>query len=162
VLETERLTLRELTPADADDLVALDADVEVMKYVETPSRVDRAGCLAVIEKATGEFLGWVELTPDGWLGYRLHRKAWGRGHATEACRALVEEAFTEHRLKVVRATTMTVNTRSRSVMRKCGLRYRRTFWAQWPEYIEGAEFGDVEYELWRIEWRHHSQVTGDS
>lgn len=156
MLETQRLTLRELTLADANDLVALDADADVVKYVDTPSRVDRVGCRAVMERATGEFLGWVELTPDGRLGYRLRRAAWGNGYATEGCRALIEKAFTVDGLRLVRATTMTVNARSRAVMRKCGLLYRRTFWAQWPDYVEGAEFGDVEYELSRDEWRHHS------
>ncbi len=45
--ETERLTLRRFTPADADDLRALDADPEVVRYTNAgltgggrPSRAD--------------------------------------------------------------------------------------------------------------------------
>ena len=33
-----------------------------------------------------------------------------------------------------------------------GLRYVRTFHLDWPEPIEGAEKGDVEYALLRDEW----------
>jgi RimJ/RimL family protein N-acetyltransferase len=46
----------------------------------------------------------------------------------------------------VAATTMAVNTASRRVMEKAGLRHVRTFFAEWPSYIEGAEHGDVVYE----------------
>lgn len=50
------------------------------------------------------------------------------------------------------ATTMTVNAGSRRVMEKVGLRHVRTFFEQWPEYLEGAEHGDVVYELTREKW----------
>lgn len=48
---------------------------------------------------------------------------------------------------------MTVNTGSRRVMEKAGLRYVRTFFTTWPEGpVEGSEHGDVEYALTRDEW----------
>lgn len=65
------------------------------------------GFWAAIEKATGEFLGWFHFRPhhdgprsDGTardgieLGYRLRRSAWGRGYATEGCRALIRKGYT--------------------------------------------------------------------
>jgi len=48
---------------------------------------------------------------------------------------------------------MTVNTGSRRVMEKIGLRFIRTFHLPWPETIEGTEFGDVEYALTRSQWQ---------
>jgi RimJ/RimL family protein N-acetyltransferase len=48
---------------------------------------------------------------------------------------------------------MAVNTASRRVMEKAGLRYVRTFHQQWPDRIDGEEHGDVEYALTRAEWR---------
>ena len=85
-LETERLTLRQFTPDDVDNLVELDSDPEVMRYItggratpreeierrELPAflayytRADGYGFWAAVEKATGDFIGWFHLRPhDG-------------------------------------------------------------------------------------------------
>ncbi len=48
---------------------------------------------------------------------------------------------------------MTVNTASRRVMEKAGLKFVRTFFAGWPDKIDGDENGDVEYALTRREWQ---------
>jgi RimJ/RimL family protein N-acetyltransferase len=47
---------------------------------------------------------------------------------------------------------MVINTASRRVMEKSGLRFARTFHAEWPVRIPGDEHGDVEYALDRDEW----------
>ena len=47
---------------------------------------------------------------------------------------------------------MVVNTASRRVMEKAGLRYVRTFHADWPVEIPGDEEGDVEYAVDRAQW----------
>jgi hypothetical protein len=86
------------------------------------------------------------------LGYRLRRSAWGKGYATEGSRELIERAFAELGAQRVWAETMVVNSASRRVMEKAGLKYVRTFHADWPEKIEGDEEGDVEYALTRAEW----------
>ncbi|MFC8846533.1 MULTISPECIES: GNAT family N-acetyltransferase [unclassified Micromonospora] len=86
------------------------------------------------------------------LGYRLRRAAWGRGLATEGSRALVRYAFTTLGLARVWAETMAVNTASRRVMEKSGLRHVRTVHLDWDDPIEGTEHGEVEYELLRGEW----------
>ncbi len=176
-LETPRLVLRELTAADLDDLVALDSDPAVMHYVTGGRATSRDemrddvlpywlgfhergepfGFFAAIERATGRFLGWFHLRPqDGHdgveLGYRLHRRAWGRGYATEGSRALIDKAFAELGVDRVYAETMAVHVASRRVMEKAGLRYVRTFRADWPDGIPGDEHGDVEYALTRAEW----------
>ncbi|WP_199433336.1 GNAT family N-acetyltransferase [Qaidamihabitans albus] len=178
VLETGRLTLRRFTEADVDDLVRLDGDPEVMRLLTggkpTPRAVienevlpgilceyDRgpAGRWAAIERSTGEFLGWFALRPpdndssgDAELGYRLRAASWGRGYATEGTRALIRKGFTELGVRRVFAETMAVNLASRRVLEKAGLRYVRTFYPRWDEPIDGAEHGEVEYELHRIDW----------
>jgi RimJ/RimL family protein N-acetyltransferase len=178
-LKTERLTLRRFTPDDVESLVELDGDPEVMRYIsggratsreeierrELPAflayytRSDGYGFWAAVEKATGEFVGWFHLRPrdDGAadepeLGYRLRRSAWGKGYATEGSRALIEKAFTDLGAQRVWAETMVVHTASHRVMEKAGLKYVRTFHADWPVKIEGDEEGDVEYALTRAEW----------
>jgi RimJ/RimL family protein N-acetyltransferase len=77
---------------------------------------------------------------------------WGQGYASEGSRALVDKAFRELGVDRVYAETMAVNTASRRVMEKAGLRYLRTFHADWPDRIPGDEHGDVEYALTRDEW----------
>lgn len=182
-LRTERLVLRKFSADDVDLLVELDSDPEVMHYVTggvTTSReeivddvlpaflsyYDRYagfGFWAAHDRAGGEFLGWFHLRPapgdepdEVELGYRLRRAAWGRGYATEGCRALIEKAFTELGVRRVYAETMAVHRASRAVMERAGLRHVRTFHQPWPYPIPGDEYGDVEYALTREEWEELS------
>src|SRR5947208_14658573 len=93
LLETERLTLRAFTEADADDLFAMDSDPEVMRFVGPPWAPDAAGYgrqiwerllpyyaagggfgyWAAVERATRGFLGWISLRPA--LDYRFAKEA---------------------------------------------------------------------------------------
>ncbi|HLU75940.1 MAG TPA: GNAT family N-acetyltransferase [Nonomuraea sp.] len=168
-METARLILSPFTAGDADELVRLHSDPEVMRYLNggrpTPRdtvvrdqlpRFMATGFFAARERATGAFAGWFHLRPAGEgeleLGYRLHRAYWGRGYATEGSLRLIERAFAELGARRVFAQTMAVNLGSRRVMEKCGLRHVRTFWENWEDPIDGAEQGEVEYELLREEW----------
>jgi RimJ/RimL family protein N-acetyltransferase len=178
-LQTERLVLRRFTEADVDNLVELDADPDVMFFINggrpTPreyieqvllpawlsyyARSPGLGFWAAEEKATGQFIGWFHLRPaeghppdEPELGYRLRRSAWGKGYATEGSRALIDKGFAEHAIRRVTAEAMGVHTASRRVMEKCGLRLVRVFHANWPDRIPGDEHGDVEYGLDRAEW----------
>lgn len=179
VLETDRLLLRPFTEADEENLVGLDGDPEVMRFLTggTPTSRERIRAevlprfvlpderfggphfWAAEEKATGEFVGWFHLRPgDGGspdeaeLGYRLRREAWGKGYATEGSRALIRRAFGELGLRRIFAETMAVNTASRRVMEKSGLRYVRTFHQDFDDPIDGSEHGEVEYELSADDW----------
>jgi RimJ/RimL family protein N-acetyltransferase len=60
--------------------------------------------------------------------------------------------FTDLGVERVFAHTMTVNTASRRVMEKCGLRLVRTIPYEGDDVIEGSEHGEVEYALTRPEW----------
>jgi RimJ/RimL family protein N-acetyltransferase len=178
-LKTNRLTLRRFTEDDVDNLVDLDGDPDVMHFLNggkpTPPEVIRNetlprylayyerfagyGIWAAIEKSSGDFLGWFALRPDddgspdqGELGYRLRKSAWGKGYATEGSRALIHKGFTEFGVRRIIAQTMTVNLASRRVMEKSGLVLVRTFHQEWPDVIEGGEYGDVEYALLRTDW----------
>jgi RimJ/RimL family protein N-acetyltransferase len=185
-LETERLVLRRFTEADVENLVALDSDPAVMRFINggKPTsreeiqrevlprilsyyeRYDGYGFWAVIEKGTGAFLGWFHFRPaegspldEPELGYRLRASAWGKGYATEGSRALIRKGFTELGVRRVVASTMTVNRASRRVMEKAGLRYVRTFHQEWPDRIEGEEQGDVEYALEKADWEREEAVS---
>jgi RimJ/RimL family protein N-acetyltransferase len=178
-LATNRLTLRRFNEADEDDLVELDSDPEVMRYLnggrQTPreeiqgqvlrllgyyERFENFGFWAAQEKTTARFVGWFQFRPrtsephDGEieLGYRLHRSAWGKGYATEGSRALIRKGFTELGVERVVAETMAVNLGSRRVMEKAGLTLARTSHRDGLDAIEGFEHGVVEYVLTKADW----------
>ncbi len=177
-LETDRLVLRAFTTADADHLLALDSDPEVMRFINGGRPTSREAIETRVlprllhdypcwgtrgywaaEEESGTFLGWFEFRPldehSGAvveLGYRLNRSAWGHGYATEGSRALIHKGFTDLAVERVTANTMAVNTRSRRVMVKSGLSFLRNFTGDWPEAIEGSEHGELEYALTRTEW----------
>lgn len=86
------------------------------------------------------------------LGYRLRRNAWGRGLAVEGARAVVDEAFRDPAVRVVRAETMVVNDGSRGVMRRLGMREVRVEVREWEDPLPVAELGEVIAEVIRQEW----------
>jgi RimJ/RimL family protein N-acetyltransferase len=178
-LETERLILRWFEADDAAALTELNSDPEVTFYINGghpipleeieqkylpaylgyPERYPGYGFWAAIEKSTGDFLGWFHLRPDEdgpedepELGYRLRRAAWGKGYATECSKALVDKAFRELGATRVFAETMVVNSRSRRVMEKTGLRQVRIWHEHFDDPIPGTEHGEIEYAVTRDEW----------
>jgi RimJ/RimL family protein N-acetyltransferase len=158
-LTTQRLRLREFTVDDVDRIVALDSDPEVMRYISfgapTPretieARVlppwlkyyesgERTGFWAAELNETGEFIGWFHLRPDRFdageqdLGYRLRRRHWGRGYATEGSRALLRDGFSASKFEKICARTLLENLGSQRVMQKCGLNFETRF--VYPEHI---------------------------
>ena len=143
MIETHRLRLRRLRPSDEADLVALDRDPEVMRYVGSPAGVSSAeetverarqriaaddgplGFWRVESRADGTFYGLGALIrmPSGddiELAYRLIRRAWGQGLATEAGAALVEHAFGAAGLSRLVAVTYPDNRASQRVLEKLG------------------------------------------
>ncbi|NEE00998.1 GNAT family N-acetyltransferase [Phytoactinopolyspora halotolerans] len=174
-MRTGRLDLRHLTIDDVGKLVELNADDGVMQYLawEPPTReqiVHEVSDLItaaeanpghgrfIAEGADGRFVGWFSLTvgaagpaaPE--LGYRLRREAWGRGLATEGSRALIDHAFINLGAESVTAQTMFVNTASRRVMEKSGMRHAKTFHVHVDDPLPGTEHGEVWYEITRDEW----------
>ena len=187
VLETERMLLRRFTETDIDNLFALDSDPEVMRYLTggagTPREIiendilpgflrsydsaDMFGVWPALEKESMEFLGWFAFRPEDVahpdtvsLGYRVRRKYWGKGYATEGVRALIYRGFTVPGVRRIVATTYQDNLASRRVMEKAGMRLVRsyrltpadllassTFHTTTPEIWDGD---DVEYELLKM------------
>ena len=195
-LETERLLLRRFTDDDVDNLYNLDSDPEVMRYVTggttTPreeiehdylpaflsyyTRFGGYGFWAVIDKATGQFLGWFHLRPltgqatdEPELGYRLRREVWGRGYGTEGARALIDKGFSDLGAQRVLATAFQANLASRRIMEKSGMTLARTYRLSPEQLVEelgitSPELVDgqlVEYAITRTEWEaRHGQQRG--
>jgi RimJ/RimL family protein N-acetyltransferase len=182
VLLTERLRLVPLADEHLEAEVALDADPEVLRYLWGRARtraeveashvermaharwVDGLGFWMASDRADGDVVGLMMLPPAHGpdqpddptvcdLGYRLFRRHWGRGFATEAASALLDHAFGAVGQRLVIAQTMAVNRPSRAVMERLGMQHARTFHGVWDEPLPGAEEGEVEYAISREEWR---------
>ncbi|RAO29379.1 Ribosomal-protein-alanine N-acetyltransferase [Micromonospora saelicesensis] len=108
----------------------------------------------------GEFIGLMMVPPAHGpdqpddptvtdLGYRLVRRYWRKGLASEASRALLRHAFDTVGQSRVIAQTMAVNAGSRGVMETIGLRYVRTYFSRGDAPLPGAE---VEYDMTREMW----------
>lgn len=161
-MRTERLLLREIVVADAPVFHALNADPEVMRWTgDSPFpdlaateafiraypayRDDGFGRWAMVRLTDGEVVGWCGLRrqPDGEvdLGYRLFRKHWGQGYATEAALASVRHGFRELGLPAIIGRAARANVASIRVLVKVGMR----FWKEAPcEDIQDAVIYRVE------------------
>jgi RimJ/RimL family protein N-acetyltransferase len=144
VLTTQRLTLRQMTNADLDDIAALLSDEEVMRYYPRPKTRSEAqrwidwnqrlyadhgfGLWTVELRATGEFVGDCGLTVqhvDGVdeieVGYHVRAGLQGKGYATEAATATRDFAREQVGLDRLIAIINPANTPSRNVAEKIGL-----------------------------------------
>lgn len=156
-IETERLILREMRLTDLDGMFELDSDPVVHKYLgNKPVKTKKEsrkiiesvlnqykergiGRWAAIEKSSGEFIGWsgirlnTEYNMNGFtryydVGYRLIKKYWGKGYATESGKAVVSYAFKNLKLPELYATTEIGNQASHKVLLKIGLHYVEDFY----------------------------------
>lgn len=147
--ETARLVLRPPDDGDVDPLAAINADLEVMRFIgdgstrtreQTADGIARArrewgehgyGMFAVELRENGRFIGWVTLAEPGFLpeilpaveiGWRLGREFWGHGYATEAARVVLRFGFTACRLDRIVSIRHVANSASRRVMEKLSMR----------------------------------------
>ncbi|SOE09021.1 Protein N-acetyltransferase, RimJ/RimL family [Streptomyces sp. 2323.1] len=152
-MATERLLLRRPMEDDIEPLALLNTDPEVMRYIgdgsvppldfdRTARSIERArqnwdengyGLLCVIVRETEQLAGWValaepaflpEILPAVEIGWRLARKFWGYGFATEAAGGLLEFGFGSCGLDRVVSIRHVDNERSRRVMDKLGIRFQ--------------------------------------
>ena len=144
-LETPHLILRELNPGDIDDLAAMFANPEVMRYIgagrvltreEARASLDRGiahyasdgfGLWATVEKATGRLVGrcglivWDDIDgrAETEVGYLLAREAWGKGYASEA--ALASRDFALRDLGRTRLISLIYHDNWRSIRVALGI-----------------------------------------
>ena len=144
LLETERLSLREMTQADYPSLCRILQDEQVMyayegafSDAEVQEWLDRQisryqerqfGLWAVILKETGELIGQCGLTMQSWkdqevleIGYLFQRAYWHQGYATEAARACREYAFEALHADEVCSIIRDTNTASQRVAIRNGM-----------------------------------------
>jgi [ribosomal protein S5]-alanine N-acetyltransferase len=153
--ETPRLILREIDIQDAKGILLLDSDPEVHLYLpdNVKHTIEEAkedirnikkqyadfgiGRWAVIEKASGAFTGWAGLKwntgPENHrrdfydLGYRLIRKYWGRGYASEAAKVSIDYGFNTMNLDEINGIADSRNLASIKILQKVGMKFIETF-----------------------------------
>jgi len=153
--ETARFILREILPTDVDGLFELDSDAEVHKFlgnepVKSKEQIVAVidfirqqyvdfgiGRWAIVDKRTGNFVGWTGLkfvteetnkhTNYYDLGYRLIKKYWGKGIATETAKSVIDYGFTNLNIDNIFAIVHPENNNSKKVLDKLGFVYQETF-----------------------------------
>lgn len=149
VIETERLTLVELTPADAAFILELLNEPSFLANIGDRGVHDLEGAVRYIEgqvanyaklgyglwlvrrKDDGAAMGLSGLVrrvtlPDADIGYAFLPRYWGRGYAAEACAAVLAHAVGPLALPRVLAIVSPGNGASTKVLDKIGLAYQRT------------------------------------
>ncbi|MGH3097134.1 MAG: GNAT family N-acetyltransferase [Streptosporangiales bacterium] len=180
ILRTARIALVPLSEKHLEHEVELDSDPEVMRYLgdgKPRSRAEveeahrRRIALAGRVPGLGFWVGFVDGDLVGWwilepperadrgpvegragLGYRLLRRHWRKGLASEGARELIRHGFEDLGLTRINALTMAVNAASRATMASVGMTYVRTFHVDWDDPIPGTEHGEVEYAITKDQW----------
>lgn len=171
VLQTLNLMLGRCRPSDRSDFIDLERDPEVMRFLNggavDHATIDPQEATFLMPRGTepyvwtarrtvdDTFVGWFCLFPESptqaEIGYRLCRKAWGQGLASEGASALVDWGFGTAAYDRIVACTMATNHGSRRVMEKIGMRFVRSAAFDAPAF-PGSEHGEVWYALMRSEW----------
>ncbi len=141
---TPRLTVRQFTPADVDDLQAICGDRRVMRYVGDGMILPRQRCAEWIDESLADYTArgygaWalvIEGEPGlaGYAGivsarrradpeiiYALRPGLWGRGLASELVPALLDHGFGSCGLPRLIASVRPENQASLRVVEKAGM-----------------------------------------
>ena len=145
-LWTGRLLMRRWQDSDREPFAGLNGDPETMLFFPAP--LSRAASDALIDRiescfddlgyglwalevaATGEFIGFTGLNPmpddvpgagGVEVGWRLAKRAWHHGYATEAARAALQFGFETLKLDEIVAFTVPANQSSWTLMERLGM-----------------------------------------
>jgi ribosomal-protein-alanine N-acetyltransferase len=174
-LQTARLDLRPLAPADADAVFAMRSDPVVQRYGSHPPWTDpqlavdyierniqamAAGThaqFAVVRRADAAVIGTVTLYAldaqcrRADVGYALFVSEWGRGYANEAVTALLDWGFEHLDLNRVEADVDPRNSHSARALERLGFVREGHLRERW---IVGGEICDTDfYGLLRRDWQ---------
>ena len=175
-LRTHRLKLTPVDGKNARELWKVLNSPDLRKYQDIPrvpadefERQVRARPRALDGRSTGRFewlmvggtppraVGWISLRVNdrapqvGEIGYSLIEAARGKGYATEALVAIVQEAFSQGELDEMQACCVPENASSRRVLVRAGFREERTI--RGGAVIRGRHVDVVLYRMHRAEWQ---------
>lgn len=142
-IQTERLLLRPLTVADAEEVFEWVSDERVSRYMVYTTYTDmeqvRRWLASVEEEAANYYFGFERLSDgrligsgdigyrkdrDCWgFGYNFRYDCWGLGYATEAVKAMMSYAGSHFGARRFFSSHCEPNLASGNVMKKCGLHF---------------------------------------
>ena len=174
VLQTARLILREVRPADAADVLVFRGDPYVQRFNSEPLKTRQEAAVfieeALQQHATQAGFGWAitlrgqdrvlgGVSLHAWekyhrraeVGYDLARAFWGQGIGSEAVRAVLAFGFTQLNLNRIEAATIADNHESVNLLKKLGFRLeglRRGYsWEEDGTFHDSAMFGLLRAEF---------------
>lgn len=181
-LLTERLVLREYTPADEPAFLAYQGDPRALEfYSDEEARPEqlreliplfmrwaaeeprRNWQLAIAERAApARVIGSGALRAEGLakegqaeLGLELSPAYWGRGYASEAARALLDYGFRELGLREVLGVTVSANARIATLVRRLG--FVTTGSRAGPAWMTERGW---DYSTWRLTRERWEELAG--
>ncbi len=168
ILETERLSLRQIKQSDYAALCKILQDDEVMYAYEgafndeevqdwlnnqiTRYQKNGYGLWAVLLKETDEMIGQCGLTMQNWkegqvleIGYLFQKQYWHKGYAIEAANACKEYAFRVLNADAVFSIIRDTNTASQNVAMRNGM----TIIDTWSKHYRGVDMPHYLYAVKR-------------
>jgi RimJ/RimL family protein N-acetyltransferase len=152
LFKSERLGFRNWQQSDIVKMQEISSDPDVMEFFpyvatlqQTTEFVERmqkmfaetSYCYFAVDRLdTQEFIGFIGLCDQDYkvpfcpmtdIGWRLNKKHWGNGFATEGAQKCLDYAFNEIGLKEVYSTAPRINEKSWSVMKKSGMELHLEF-----------------------------------
>jgi ribosomal-protein-alanine N-acetyltransferase len=175
ILETKRLSLREMSLDDLDFVATMLSDPEVMRFYpksytrrEAQAWIERQlaryeesghGLWIAAERTTGKPVGQVglvqqqiEATAETELGYLIHRPFWRRGFGTEAARGCRDFAFRELDKEALISLIRPVNIPSQGVATNIGMSWNR-------RRVQHANLEHCVFSISRSEWQAEPGIS---
>lgn len=168
-LETERLLLRRVTSADAQQMFLLRSNPEIMKYIPRPLAITVDDALehidmidkkideneginwGIVVKGSSEIIGIIghfRIKPESYraeVGYMLLPECYGKGFATEAIARVVRYGFEDMNLHSIEAIIDPENHASAKVLEKNG--FVKEAHLKENEFYDGRFLDTVIYSL---------------
>lgn len=180
MIRTERLILRQWNDEDLLPFSQMCEDKDVMEFFPKLLTVEESYAMGekirslIAERGWGfwaveipghsKFIGFVSLhipkesmpfSPCVEIGWRLAKRYWGMGYATEAAKESLRYAFTHLGLDEVVSFTTVDNIRSQSVMEKIGMAYTSNF--EHPDLEPSDPLCEhVLYKISKAQWESHA------
>ena len=174
VIESNRLLIRLVEEADLPDLLVINGNDEVTRYlpyatwqsladgqawfkrIEALNATGNGLQFVVLEKSSGQIVAtcllfrYDEQSARAELGYVLGREHWGQGLMHEALCALITYAFGAYALRRIEAEVNPANEASCRLIEKLGFTHEGVLRHRW--FSKGSTHDTNIYGLLRDEW----------